>query len=140
MDSKLEAGSSRRRWPIGARGTVALVAVFAMAVGLLVGYLLFNSDDGALDGSPESNFEAACAIAEKLAESHGDADSWELSVESPELHEAIALGSLMTAAGYETGDSERRDLGSEVFSAVSRLELEELAARIDDVVVECEER
>ncbi|MFT0846904.1 hypothetical protein VR010_04025 [Actinomycetaceae bacterium L2_0104] len=140
--------SQQQMAPPRKKSRILLASLLALIVGaglgVLGGYFIFSSDAAAEGTRAEQNIATACEIIERVEDEFPLADRDDLFAE-PIMYELTAAGQLLAATGNPYGDSYEGDeriftLGNDLTSAMTRLDLEDADAVIEDIQEECANR
>lgn len=139
----VEIGRERsgRSRPLAAwRGVVpsGIALVLAAGLGFLIGYLVFN--DSAPSDPASANVDHACAMAERLVETHSTEDDWGSVGEDPVFHEAQVIGQLLQATALQDDQYQHlTDPGARTSEAIQRLDFEQFIDATTEIARECED-
>lgn len=95
-----------RSWVVGP----TVIAVVTLAAGGIGGYLLGGATS-APDVSENGQIAYACALAEKVRESHQTEDDWGPVDEDPAYGQASVIPALLGVTGPQRGGERFADLG-----------------------------
>ncbi|WP_143021384.1 hypothetical protein [Prauserella marina] len=127
--------------PKRSRGLVAGIAAGALVVGaglgVLLGYLFFDNAPSS-ENAADANLTMGCDIVERLATSHPGEDDWP-SLDEPALWEVMGAGPLLVAAAKsDERHAEFEDLGNDLTSSVTRMDVQQLTETVQTVSARCE--
>ena len=118
-----------------------LALIVGAGLGVLGGYFIFSNDDSAEGTRAEQNLGTACEIIERVEDGFPLANRIDLFGE-PIMYELTAAGQLLAATGDSGSESDERifTLGNDLTSAMTRLDLEDADAVLEDIQAECANR
>lgn len=133
--------------PASRRGSVVAVtatvsAFVGVGIGVLVGFLLFSGSDGESASSrAEQNFVTGCASIEAMEDEFPLDEESGPVLEDPLWWEIMGTAHFFAAAGIADSESELGEGAStELISALSVLDTEQVNEVVDDLLAHCAER
>lgn len=129
-----DAGLPGRKVPTG---LLSVITVIALLLGGVGGYLLGN---GSQDVSKEGRFDYACALVDRVQQTHRSPEDWGDLKDQGYADVAAAAGLLGGFVPNEDEDDTSSELGSQILRALNRMDTESLSAAVEATDQECQSR
>ncbi|MGH3446911.1 MAG: hypothetical protein ACRDQA_07855 [Nocardioidaceae bacterium] len=141
--TKLPGSQQPPKRPLSTRAVSLVTAasvIVALGVGVLVGYLVFDSDDGDGGGavSPAAEVEYACTMVKHVQAEHTD-KKWGGLGEDPGIWQIQSAAAVPRAAALEDPKyDDLGDIGEHLTAAMMTLDMEKMDQTMTKFLSECD--